>query len=303
MKPNIEYRLFYFISSLSSQPTGCILFIATLVSEYTDHRVNSCSCVLDLPLFYNGHFCPRSVALNPITLQSTMATLKSASRSQTKETELVTSVLHQVLNNTDFLASIRRCVEEAVESRISPLIAQIQDLERTVEAQNDRFLLYDDKFLTMATSIRSLEDANNEMEQYSRRNCLRITGLKETADENTDDLIIKLSYDKLEVQISPSDIDRSHRIGPKIAGRTRSLIVKFATYRSRAMVIKQRRKLKDSGIVIREDLTKRNRELLKATNDHNLTSSAWTLDGKVFAIITKTGRKQRINGLQDLAKL
>ena len=128
-------------------------------------------------------------------------------------------------------------------------------------------------------------------EQYSRRNCLRITGLKETTGENTDDMIIKLANEKLNVELTLPEIDRSHRIGSKKPTKIRSIIVKFATYRSRAAVIKQRRRLKDSGIVLREDLTKQNRDLLKSATEHPLTTYAWTLDGKVFALFAQNGRE------------
>ena len=89
----------------------------------------------------------------------------------------------------------------------------------------------------------SLEKAVDQGEQYSRRNCLRITGVPEEATENTDEIVLKLAFD-LGTDIRLSDIDRSHRFGriDSARARPRDIIVKFAT---RQKLYKVRSSLKD----------------------------------------------------------
>ena len=66
--------------------------------------------------------------------------------------------------------------------------------------------------------------------QYSRRECLEITGLPDSV--SNDDLEIKI-FDKLDVAIDPSDIEGCHWLkgnGPK------KVIIKFARYKDANLI-------------------------------------------------------------------
>ena len=78
----------------------------------------------------------------------------------------------------------------------------------------------------------SLEERCDELEQYSRRNTVRIRGLAEAANEGTDGLVKDLAARKLEVEIGYSDVVRSHRVGKRPQGRLkpRDIIVRFTTH-------------------------------------------------------------------------
>lgn len=87
------------------------------------------------------------------------------------------------------------------------------------------------------------------MEQYSRRNCLKITGIPEEKNENTDtlapnvfnNLVLKENTEKISVK----DISRSHRVGKYDPRRKpRDIIVKFTSYRDRAKVYGNKKKPK-----------------------------------------------------------
>ena len=87
------------------------------------------------------------------------------------------------------------------------------------------------------------------MEQYTRRNCLKITGVPEEPNDNTNVLVMtvinNLVLKENEEKITIKDISRSHRVGkfrPKI--RPRDIIVKFVSYRDRARVYGNKRNLK-----------------------------------------------------------
>lgn len=81
--------------------------------------------------------------------------------------------------------------------------------------------------------IDSLEDRLEEMEQYSRRTCLKFCGIPESEgyDENTDKLVLDvINKDILndsDVKLSLHHIGRSHRLGTKKQGQTRNIIVRF----------------------------------------------------------------------------
>ena len=63
--------------------------------------------------------------------------------------------------------------------------------------------------------VQDLEKKMERQEQYSRRNCILIHGLKEEIDESTDDRVLKLFREELNEDVLLADLDRTHRIGKK----------------------------------------------------------------------------------------
>ena len=90
------------------------------------------------------------------------------------------------------------------------------------------------------------------------------------------------------MELIPSDIDRSHRVGKPSATKHRDILVKFATYRARHRLYDNRASLKNSkhdGIFLNEDLTKTISKLLsdarlKVKGDY--LQGAWSMDGRLF---------------------
>ena len=66
--------------------------------------------------------------------------------------------------------------------------------------------------------------------------------------ENTDSIVMKLAA-AIDADVDLPQIDRSHRLADptKAWTRPRDIIVKFATYRSRQALLKQRTLLKERG--------------------------------------------------------
>ena len=72
----------------------------------------------------------------------------------------------------------------------------------------------------------------DELEQYDRRNSLRLSlNTKEEDAENTDEIVMNVAK-KLGVDIECSDISRSHRVG-RPGSKPRPILVKFVSYRMR----------------------------------------------------------------------
>ena len=95
--------------------------------------------------------------------------------------------------------------------------------------------------------VEDLEKKMERQEQYSRRNCILIHGLKEEKNESTDDRVLKLFREELNEDVLLVDLDRTHRIGKKgdSSSKPRPLIVKFARYNIREIVFKSKEKLKN----------------------------------------------------------
>ena len=67
----------------------------------------------------------------------------------------------------------------------------------------------------MNEKIEKLEQIVARQEQDSRRNCLFLHDIAENKDENTDNLILKTVDEKINIELSSSDLDRTHRTGRK----------------------------------------------------------------------------------------
>jgi hypothetical protein len=91
---------------------------------------------------------------------------------------------------------------------------------------------------------------------------------------------------QLGVKLSLNDICRSHPIGQSRDGKI-SIIVRFLTYRQRAMVFSNKKKPKGNKdkIFICENLTKHRYDILKRLNTHRINNkvhSYWTHDGSII---------------------
>ena len=89
-----------------------------------------------------------------------------------------------------------------------------------------------------------------------------MTGVKESQEESTNKIVLDIFLNNLGVRLDLSEIDRFHKLGPKKTDQdgnvtSRPIIIKFISHRSRQIVFKVKKKLKDSGYSIFENLTKR----------------------------------------------
>ena len=63
--------------------------------------------------------------------------------------------------------------------------------------------------------VEDLAKKIGRQEQYSRRNCIIIHGLKEEKNESANDQVVKLFREELNEDVLLADLDRTHRIGKK----------------------------------------------------------------------------------------
>ena len=83
----------------------------------------------------------------------------------------------------------------------------------------------------------------DELQQSSRPNCL-LHDVKETKDENTDEVTIKTLSEKMNIEISQKDLDRTYRIGKTDRNDSKSIpiIIEFARYAVRNNVYRKEKK-------------------------------------------------------------
>ena len=152
--------------------------------------------------------------------------------------------------------------------------------------------------------LTTLENSIEEAEQYSRRNNLRVANIPEKEGEDTDKIVLSIAR-ALNADISPSDIDRSHRVGKPKRDKHREILVKFATYRARERIYTMRSALKGSrfdGVFLYEDLTRVRSKLLydaRVKVKGNFLRAAWSADGRLF-IKDVNEKIHKLTGTEDI---
>ena len=89
----------------------------------------------------------------------------------------------------------------------------------------------------------------NDLEQYTRRNSIRIFGIREQSNEDTDQIVVDLANEKLGFQLTKRDIDHSHRVQQKDPRKPKPIIVKLCSYKDKTSFMRNKKKLKGSGTV------------------------------------------------------
>ena len=85
--------------------------------------------------------------------------------------------------------------------------------------------------LKLKTEIEELKLVADEAKQYSRRNCLILTGVPEVQKENKDDIVRDEAQKCLNVQLDIKSIDSSHQLGNKtLHGKPHPITVKLCNY-------------------------------------------------------------------------
>ena len=116
-----------------------------------------------------------------------------------KVNKLETRVLEQDMVISDQVDQLEK--HEAEITNLSMANANLQKIVNKHQVQIDKFEIASNK----------LDIQIDELDQYGRRNLLRVNGIPES-NENTDDLIIKLATEKLKIDLTKDDLEKPRAI-------------------------------------------------------------------------------------------
>lgn len=245
-----------------------------------------------------------STHIDPDTEVKSLFTTASSSQSSSVCLGAVADALKIVLGDSSVLQTIAKAVAGEVKKDNEKLLNEIASLKEQVASKDSEIL--------------SLQDRIDDLEQYSRRNCLRISNIPEKAGEDTDQLVCVLS-EAVGVPLPVEAVERSHRLGrtrddPVPAGTAkpppRQIIVKLQSYRHREQLMRARKNLKSVDlkatfpdlswssvpvpagrgqgsprVYLNEDLTRERARLAATARDMKKGKrvlDTWTRDGAVF---------------------
>ena len=180
---------------------------------------------------------------------------------------------------------------QELSDKLDHLSAQVEVLTKQLATKEQRITELEKK-------VATLEAQTDAVEQYSRCANLRFQGIPDSDGEDTDSLIITLINEQINVEprVQNTDIERSHRVGPKLdkqgRRRVRPIIVRFAKERTRDVVYRARFRLKDVNakrplekIFINEDLTSTRASLAaeaRSIKKAGKIQDTWTYNGNIL---------------------
>ena len=152
---------------------------------------------------------------------------------------------------------------------------------------------------SLLANVRVLTYDNDKLQQYTRRENVRIFGIPVDSTETpemTEKKTLEL-LNKTGVTVTESDISACHRLG-KPSNGTRPVIVRFVSRRKRTEVMRKKKVLREKAekIYINDDLTPLRSRLLKLVKELPITDKVWTIDGKIMCTKrTAPGHSQPAN--------
>ncbi|RUS77598.1 hypothetical protein EGW08_014637 [Elysia chlorotica] len=138
---------------------------------------------------------------------------------------------------------------------------------------------------SLKSNVQTIMEKCNVSEQYSRKNNLRVFGIRDNKNETieeTEKKIVAVISSKLGVADIKQKIDVAHRVGRYVPNADRAIIVRFARHASAQQILIKRRALKGSGVTIAEDLTAMNAQRLKKLKELDNAVQAWSKGGELF---------------------
>ena len=169
--------------------------------------------------------------------------------------------------------------------------------------------------------LQETADQVNELEQYSRKQCINVNGVPEKQNENVAQLVLEIAR-AAGAELSPSDVDAAHRVGRPRDGKHRAIIVRFVSFTARQRVYDRRRELRDltaergpqsflttaelKNVFISDSLTKRNEETMhnaRQLKKERKIWAAWTDNGKMKIKLEKNAPTKIIRSTQNMRDL
>ena len=305
----------------------------TVVKKYravTSADLPPSSSAADLPSDMSASSTPPPPKLdsdttkNPVLLSPIQQTVSEIDDLRQAMEEVTTSQKNQLTNTLvqSLLPVLKPLVEQQMKQLSETLFLKISEIEKKISAWEEqvehKILVHDREVSRLEQRTAALEDELDSSRQYAMKNHLIIDDIPENPKENADELVVN-ACKKLNITVHSSDVQRSHRLGPKVNDKPRPIIVDFVSIKTKRLII---RAVKDSmfsaisaarkqqrstagvrpKLKVREHLTKRRASFMRdliAMKKDKLVQSVWTEDGVIIVRVKHGDRLHRINSEMD----
>ena len=171
-----------------------------------------------------------------------------------------------IMKNNESLAELTNDVndvKESIDASQGMLEKKMDILEEKIKKQKQKC---QDNLKLMSNENKELREKLRNLEDRSRRDNLRFSGIEEYQQETWDDTeqVLKDFLDE-HLGLRSIGIERAHRAGPKVdnSETPRTIVVKFSSFKAKELILKKANQLKGTGYYINEDFSKETLEIRK----------------------------------------
>ena len=156
------------------------------------------------------------VLVNSEMVQSTKSGGKSAIRANSNKAKVggVDATVGDI--TAEVILAIKpiliKTVTSAVTAAVSAAFRHLKVDIQGIEIVEEELKAVKDELRAAKTNMQINRFEMDRLEQYSRRDSVRVCGRAEMDNENTSDMVVRVAKD-MGVDISPNDISVSHRVG------------------------------------------------------------------------------------------
>lgn len=232
------------------------------------------------------------------------------------------------VSNEDIMNALNEQIkhlERELGKSVDACHERIGDLVKTIEQQSKALKEYEKKFdiiceenANLRGKVKNLESRLEDLEQYSRVNCIEVNGKPENKNDSPLEMIKKVG-NALDVDIQEDMVDACHYLGAKQEGKNRGIIVKFVRRTTKEEILRKRKVKRNlntthigltqspsSVIYVNESLSPARRKILNAARafrrDYGYTF-VWVNNGKVFLRKNEGERAVAVTSLEQLTEL
>lgn len=193
--------------------------------------------------------------------------------------------------------------QEFLSQKYDKVIESIQESKKKIQANSSKIDRQTESTSYLEANVDEIYTILDELQQYSRRDCLEIQGVPQIENEDLEQLVIEVC-DLIGAKVTRDDISIAHRL-PDTRKTKDRMIVKFLRRKKKEEVYKCRKQLQKKSIKdlpsiesqpsrskkstgkihINESLTAYRRNLLWKVNEfkkENNFKFLWTNSGKIF---------------------
>jgi len=236
-----------------------------------------------VPMLQNVSFIPPA-SPSPETQMILMAIASSTDRMSKEISDVkgevvsiqrdLKGVKHDVANLQKTVQSVEvKCASyddkfKGVEEAIDRIVYHEDKLQSDIDTLDNRTSRHDD-------DIETLENKIDRLENELIKNSLRVFGIDEANQENNEQTKTLFSENVLSVafpigDFDISNIDNVRRVGKSQADQARMILVKFRSFYDKCKVLEAREVLRTKGIRLSNELTSKQRQILKSKNEQGI---------------------------------
>ena len=193
-------------------------------------------------------------------------------------------------------SSLRADFQRTVDSLTKKnelLESRIFDLEKDKDSLINRNEAMKNENRELRETVQNQGNTLRDLEQYQRGDNIKVYNLVEKrngnrgeTDEETARAVIDMIDTELKYKLSSSDISIAHRLGSKVQGKERSVIVRFVSRTVRNEVVKRRKALRGKPIVIADDLSPYFQGVFSKLREIFGKNNVWSAGSQVFVKTT-----------------